>query len=150
MEKSTTHIWHQASPLTTLFQHQRSLGSAGTRWPQQSLTNILPAVELFSPCGPRTSRTPLCSWGFSLPTRALPVIKLRSCRLCGFSLPKFTSPHHIPVEFCDSGCADCCVNPQISFLGVQDGLVLVWMYFMDTRHTKNFHAVPPSSFVSFL
>ena len=36
------------------------------------------------------------------------------------------------------------VNPQISFLGVQDGLVLVWLYFMDVRHTENFHAVLPS------
>ncbi|VFV36861.1 Hypothetical predicted protein, partial [Lynx pardinus] len=26
----------------------------------------------FSPCGPRTSRTPLCSWGFALPTRVPP------------------------------------------------------------------------------
>ncbi|VFV46711.1 Hypothetical predicted protein, partial [Lynx pardinus] len=26
----------------------------------------------FSLCGPRTSRTPLCSWGFTFPTRALP------------------------------------------------------------------------------
>ena len=32
----------------------------------------------FSPCGPRTSWTPLCSWGFTLPTRALPGIELRS------------------------------------------------------------------------
>ncbi|XP_058591793.1 uncharacterized protein LOC131515131 isoform X2 [Neofelis nebulosa] len=29
--------------------------------------------DRFSPCGPRTSRTPLCSWGFALPTRAPPV-----------------------------------------------------------------------------
>ncbi|VFV41317.1 Hypothetical predicted protein [Lynx pardinus] len=36
----------------------------------------------FSPCGPRTSRTPLCSWGFALPTRAPPGMELRSCSLC--------------------------------------------------------------------
>ena len=36
----------------------------------------------FSPCGPRTSWTPLCSWGFTFPTRALPGIELRSCSLC--------------------------------------------------------------------
>ena len=36
----------------------------------------------FSPCGPRTSRTPLCSWRFTFPTRASPGIELRSCRLC--------------------------------------------------------------------
>ena len=38
----------------------------------------------FSPCGPRTSWTPLCSWGFALPTRAPPGIELQigraSCR----------------------------------------------------------------------
>ena len=62
----------------------------------------------------------------------------------GFLLPKFSSLCGIPTEFCGSGCADCCVNPQISFLSVQNGLVLVWLYFMDTRHTKNFHAVLPS------
>ena len=27
---------------------------------------------------------------------------------------------------------------------MQGGLVLVWLYFMDVRHTKNFHAVLPS------
>ena len=36
----------------------------------------------FSPCGLRTSWTPLCSWGFALPTRAPPGIELWSCRLC--------------------------------------------------------------------
>ena len=43
----------------------------------------------FSPCGPRTSRTPLCSRGFALPPRAPPGIELQSCRLCaslGYSL----------------------------------------------------------------
>ena len=36
----------------------------------------------FSPCGPRTSWTPLCSWGFTFPTRAPPGIDLQSCSLC--------------------------------------------------------------------
>ena len=40
---------------------------------------------------------------------------------------QFTSPHCVPAEFCGSGCADCCVNPQIGFLGVQDDLVLIWL-----------------------
>ena len=35
----------------------------------------------FSLCGPRTSWTPLCSWGFTVPTRAPPSIKLWSCCL---------------------------------------------------------------------
>ena len=36
----------------------------------------------FSPCGPRTSQTPLCSWGFALPIGAPPGMELQSCRLC--------------------------------------------------------------------
>ena len=36
----------------------------------------------FSPCGLRTSRTPLCSCGFALATRGPPGIELRSCSLC--------------------------------------------------------------------
>ena len=36
----------------------------------------------------------------------------------GFFLPKFSSSCCIPAEFCGSGCADCCVNLPISFLGV--------------------------------
>ena len=36
----------------------------------------------FSPCGPRTSWTPLCSCGLALPTRAPPGIELWSCKLC--------------------------------------------------------------------
>ena len=69
--------------------------------------------------------------------------------LCGFSLPHFTSPCHIPVEFCGSGFTDCCVNPQISFLGVKDGLVLIWLYLMDAKQKKNFHAVLPSWLLSY-
>ena len=38
--------------------------------------------NLFSPCGPRTSWTSLCSWVFALPTRAPPGIELWSCSLC--------------------------------------------------------------------
>ena len=64
--------------------------------------------------------------------------------LLSFSLPQFTSSRRVPAEFCGSGCAGCCVNPQISFLGVQDGLVLIWLHFSHERRKKNLHAVPPS------
>ena len=57
--------------------------------------------------------------------------------LRGFPLPQFTSPHRTPGEFCGSGHADRCINPQISFLSVQDGLVLIWLYFMDARGKKS-------------
>ena len=56
--------------------------------------------------------------------------------LLGFSLSQFTSPRCVPAEFCGSGCADCCVNPQISFLDVQDGLVLIWLHFSNERCKK--------------
>ena len=36
----------------------------------------------FSPCGPRTSWTPLCSWRSTLLTRAPPDIELQGFRLC--------------------------------------------------------------------
>ena len=36
----------------------------------------------FSPCGPKTSWTPLCSWGSTLLTRAPPGIELQGFRLC--------------------------------------------------------------------
>ena len=39
--------------------------------------------------------------------------------------PHFTSLHCILDEFCGSSYADCRVNPQINFLGVQNGLVLI-------------------------
>ena len=55
-----------------------------------------------------------------------------------FSLPLFTSPRHAPAEFCGSGCVDCCVHPQMSFLGVQHGLswsgYISWMG--DTHKTS--------------
>ena len=43
----------------------------------------------FSLCDLRTSQTPLCSWGFALPTRAPPGIKL-SCGVSDSVLPLFT------------------------------------------------------------
>ena len=48
----------------------------------QPLPNVLPAVDPLLLCGLRNSRTPLCSWGFALPTRVLPGIELQSFRLC--------------------------------------------------------------------
>ena len=84
--KITTCIW-QASLLTTLFQHQRLwpfsavcrdqvASTVSAKCPSSSGTSS------FSPSGLRTSRTPLCSWGFALPTRAPPGRELRSCSLC--------------------------------------------------------------------
>ena len=86
--KTTTHIWHQASPTTTLFQHQRMWLFSWVHWglafggPTQSLPGVLPAGELPLPTWPEEPWTPLCSWGLALPTRAPLGIKLWSSRLC--------------------------------------------------------------------
>ena len=75
--KITAHIWHQASPLMTLFstsECDHCLGSAGPRWPHSLYQVSFQQWNRFSLCGPRTSRAPLCSWGFALPTRAPPGI----------------------------------------------------------------------------
>ena len=39
----------------------------------------------------------------------------------------------IPAEFCGSSHADSCAHPQISFLGVQNGLVLIPLHFREER-----------------
>ena len=41
-----------------------------------------PQWNCSSPCGLRTFGTPLCSWGFTLPTGAPPGIERLSCSLC--------------------------------------------------------------------
>ena len=83
--KITTHIWCQASPTTTLFQHQRMWPFSVVCWAQvasQPLPNVLPVVEPLLPMWSEKPQTPLCSWRFVLLTRAPPGIKLKSFRLC--------------------------------------------------------------------
>ena len=84
--KIATYIWHEASPLTTLFQHQRMWLFSGVCWDQVASTISTKCLSqqwnCFSLCSPRTYRTPLCSWGFALPARAPPGMELRSCSLC--------------------------------------------------------------------
>ncbi|XP_047706423.1 dehydrogenase/reductase SDR family member 12 [Prionailurus viverrinus] len=76
--KVTTHIWHQPSPLTTLFQHQRMWLFSRAHWglafggPTQPLPGVLPSGEPPLPVWPEEPRNPLRSWGFALPTRAPP------------------------------------------------------------------------------
>ena len=45
--------------------------------------------------------------------------------LCSFSHLQVPSLHLTPAEFCFSSYADCCVNPEINFLDVENGLVLI-------------------------
>ena len=56
--------------------------------------------------------------------------KSSSLSSVGF-LYQFTSPHYVPPEFCGSGYADCCANPQINFLHIQNSLGLIWLHLKD-------------------
>ena len=47
----------------------------------QPLPDVLPAGEPHLPVLPKDPQTSLCSWGFALPTRPPPGIKLRSFRV---------------------------------------------------------------------
>ena len=59
--KIATHIWHQASPSTTLPQHQRMWLPSGVCWDQvaSTVSTKCPSSSgtAFPPCGLRTSRT---------------------------------------------------------------------------------------------
>ena len=63
--KITTHIWHQASPLTSLFQHPqmwlfcRVCCDLWCGMVAQPLPNVLPAGNRLSPRGLRTPLIPL-------------------------------------------------------------------------------------------
>ena len=50
--------------------------------PTQPLPGVFPAGELPLPMWPEEPWTPLCSWGFTLPTRTLPGTELQHFRLC--------------------------------------------------------------------
>ena len=87
MENHSTHL-SPGSPLRTLFHYQRmwlfSQVHCGLAFgaPTQPLPGVLPAGELPLPMWPEEPQTPLCFWGFTFPTRALPRIELQSFRLC--------------------------------------------------------------------
>ena len=67
--KITSHIWHQASPLTTLSSTRERgcfLGSTGVfayGGAAQHLPNVLPAGELPLSVWPEDPKASLCSWG---------------------------------------------------------------------------------------
>ena len=103
----------------------------------QSLAYSFFSLHLF--LGSQGMLSPTLPWSLSSLCNQKQLPALHS-----FSLPHFTSLSCIPAEFCGSGCSDCCVNPWITFLGVKDGLLLIWLYFRDERCKKNFHAVPSS------
>ena len=50
------------------------------------------------------------------------------------SLRWLTSPYSVPAKFSDSNYADYCINPQINFLGVQNGLMLIFDVHLAAFH----------------
>ena len=90
--KITTPIWHQASPSTTLFQHQQSgcspmsTGALSLGDPHSLYQASLQQGNRLSPVRLEETQTPLCSRGFVLPTRAPPGI---SCGVSASVLPLF-------------------------------------------------------------
>ena len=105
----------------------------GNSFPVQSLLSVFTLSFSFSTAtlrgvlflhDPNVLHSPPFSFSVLSPQKQLPT-------LCSFSLPQFTSPLHVPAAFCGASYADCCVNPQINFLVVQNGLVLIWLCFRD-------------------
>ena len=84
MEKQHTFgaRFHHEQPCSSTSICGCSLGSAGTEWLQSLYQMSFQQWNCFSPCGPRSSQTSLCSWGFTFPTREPPGIELQSFRLC--------------------------------------------------------------------
>ncbi|VFV28493.1 Hypothetical predicted protein, partial [Lynx pardinus] len=56
--KSTTHIWHQASPLKTMFQHQRMWPPSGVSWDQVASTASTKCPSSNGTAFPRMAREP--------------------------------------------------------------------------------------------
>ena len=91
--KITTHIWHQALPLMSLFQRQQMWLFFGVRWDlclgvaAWPLPKVLPAGEPLLPRWPKDpSDLALCSWGFTLPTEHHQV---SSCGVLDCTLPVY-------------------------------------------------------------
>ena len=60
-----------------------SIGAFAFGGPTQPLPAVLPAGKPPLPVWPQDPRTPLCSWGFALLTRAPPGMEQWGLRLCG-------------------------------------------------------------------
>ena len=87
--KITTHIWHQASSLTTLFQHQRMRPFSGVCLDQvasQPLPNVLPAVERLLPVWPEKLPDPTLLLGICPSHQS-------TTRYCGVEFQILHSPY---------------------------------------------------------
>ena len=89
--KITTHIWHQASPLTTLFQHQRMWPFSRVCWDQVASTVSTKCPFSSGTSFPHVAREPpgphSVPGSFPFPLEHFPVL---SCGVAGSVLPLFT------------------------------------------------------------
>ena len=89
--KIATHIWHQASPSTTLFQHQRMWPPSGVCWDQVASTVSTKCPSSSGTAFPRVAREP--PGPLSVPGDSPFPPEHRqvwSCGVAGFALPLFT------------------------------------------------------------
>ena len=94
--KITTHIWHQASPLMILFQHQRMWPPSGVCWDQVASTVSTKGPSSSGTAFPRVAQEPPGPHSvhgdspFPRAHRQVP-----SCGVAAFALPLFT----VLIEF---------------------------------------------------
>ena len=89
--KITTHMWHQASPLTTLFQHPRMWLFSGVCWDQVASTVSTKCPSSSGTAFPRVAREPPGPHSAPGDSPFPPEhCQVGSCRVAAFALPLFT------------------------------------------------------------
>ena len=89
--KITTHIWHQASPLTTLFQHQRMWPFSGVCWDQVASTVSTKCPSSSGTIFPCVAPEPPSSHSVPGDSPFPPEHhQVSSCGVAAFALPLFT------------------------------------------------------------
>ena len=89
--KITTHIWHQASPLMTLFQHQRMWPFSGVCWDQVASTVSTKCPSCSGTAFPRVAQEPPGSQSVPGDSPFPPEhSQVSSCGVAAFVLPLFT------------------------------------------------------------
>ena len=101
--KITTHIWHQASPLKTLFQHQRMWPFSGVCWDQVASTVSTKRPSSSRTAFPRVAREPPRPDSAPGDSPFPPEHRqVGSCGVAAFALPLFTvltEFKHSPFSF---------------------------------------------------
>ena len=100
--KITTHIWHQASPLMTLFQHQRMWPPSGVCWDEVASTVSTKCPSSSGTAFPCVAREPPGPHSVPGDSPFPPEHRqVWSCRVAAFALPLFTVLMEFkPSPFC--------------------------------------------------